>query len=235
MRPRPDTPVLLAVACFVHLCLSPAPVAAAPGAAVVRGLTGQAVLVRGGEAAEPLPAGGTIPVGATIRTGPKSAVDVFLGGNVGTIRLTQNSALTLSRLELSEAVPGQVQEVQLTLTAGQFLGQGNQLGFGTTYQVKIFNGVVAVGAGTFRIHADGYLVLLSDALIFAQAQETGEVKVHELKAPPAVYFSPTEGIRPAPRALIEEVNGQWKARLRARKPEALPALPAPPPSDARPN
>ncbi|HXG47560.1 MAG TPA: hypothetical protein VNO52_08045 [Methylomirabilota bacterium] len=228
-------PELLAIAFVVHLCLSPAPAAAAPGAAVVRGLTGQAVLVQGSEAAEPLPAGGTIPVGATIKTGPKSAVDVFLGGNVGTIRLTQNSVLTLSRLELSETVTGQVQEVQLTLAAGQFVGQGNQSGFGTTYQVKISNGVVAVGSGTFRIHAEGYLVLLSDALIFAHAQDNGEVKVHELKAPPPVYFSPLEGVRPAPKTLVEEVNGQWKARLRARKPEALPVLPAPAPSGAKPN
>jgi hypothetical protein len=39
------------------------------------------------------------------------------------------------------------------------------------------------------------------------------MKVHTLSAPPAVYFSPSEGVKPAPKGLVHEVVNQSKARL----------------------
>jgi hypothetical protein len=186
---------------------------AASGQALVRSMTGQAVLVIGDAPAEPLPVGASVPAGAVIKTGVRSAVDLFLGENVGTVRLTQNTIFHLDKLSVSETDSSKVTEIQLTLDNGTVVGSGSRAGYGTTYQIKVSNGVAAVGRGLYRIDARGYVVLLEGSLIFAHVPVNGEPQAHELKAPPPVYFSPVEGIRRAPPKLTKEVEDQWKAKL----------------------
>ena len=209
---------------------------AADGQAVVRGLTGQAVLAVGDAAAEPLPVGATVSAGTVIKSGARSAVDLFLGENVGTVRLAQNTSLRLDKLTVTETNSSRVTEVQLTLNWGTILGTGNRAGYSTTYQVKVSTGVGAIGSGLYRLDSRGYLVLLEGSSIFAHVPSGGEPKAHELKAPPPVYFSPVEGIRRAPRALVKEVENQWRAKLHTvlKLPVAAAPMSSPRKNDASP-
>jgi hypothetical protein len=42
---------------------------------------------------------------------------------------------------------------------------------------------------------------------------SGEPIPYKMKGPPSVYFSPVEGVKPAPAALTREVNYQLKSKL----------------------
>jgi hypothetical protein len=76
------------------------------------------------------------------------------------------------------------------------------------------NGIIGVVHGKYRIDSRSYLVVLKGALIYGYAPPGGEVKPFTMKAPPPVYFSPVEGVRPAPMALQREVELQTKGKLR---------------------
>jgi len=205
---------------FAAASLSSERLDAAPGQAIVRGITGQALLSKGGNPSELLAVGSKVSSGDVVKTGVGSALDLYVGENVGTIRLTQDTILRLKTLDVSEDHSNQVTEAQLILEAGTILGQGGKPGFGVTNQVQVSNGVAAIGNGLYRINARGYTVLLDGSLIFAHIASNGEIKAHELKAPPPAYFSPVEGIREAPPALVKEIQKQWKAKLKARAKDA---------------
>src|SRR3954462_11608835 len=69
------------------------------GRADVQGVIGQVTYTVAGAAAIPLRAGASVPAGATVTTGRSSAVDLYFGQEIGTVRLTQNTILTLDKLE----------------------------------------------------------------------------------------------------------------------------------------
>jgi hypothetical protein len=212
---------------------------AGSGNAMVRGITGQALVSKGDAPAQPLVLGSLVQAGSVIKTGVRSAVDLYLGDNVGILRLTQGTVLRLDKLDVSETNRTHATEIQLHLEAGTILGDGARSGFSVTNQVKVSNGVGAIGTGLYRINSDGYVVLLDGSFIFVHVPTGSDLKAHDLKAPPPVYFSPVEGVRPAPASLINEIQNQWKARLRSeikmkkREPEARPA--APPPRQSTPS
>jgi hypothetical protein len=157
----------------------------------------------------PIRAGTRLADGTTIRTDSGAAMDVYLGSEAGVIRLTQN---TIVRIERLADTNGQ-NDIYLHLQRGTVLGNGSQASVGPRYQIKTATGVAALGSAAFRLHAEGYLVVMSGTAHFAHVPASGEAKLHTLAAPPPVYFSPTEGVKPAPKDLVREVINQSKARL----------------------
>ena len=67
--------------------------------------------------------------------------------------------------------------------------------------------------GQYRIDSHGYLVLLDGKAAYVHVPPSGEPVSHKLQAPPATYFSPVEGVRPAPAALVKEVANQNRSKL----------------------
>jgi hypothetical protein len=51
-------------------------------------------------------------------------------------------------------------------------------------------------------------VLLQGTLVFAYVPPSGDPVPYTLTGPPAVYFSPVEGVQLAPAALVREVQRQ---------------------------
>ena len=168
-------------------------------------------------AAEPpkrLNPGTVLPPGALIQTAKGSAVDIRLNPDAGVVRMTENSVLALDKLAATSTAAGNTVEVQMNLRAGNMLGNVPKLLAGSRYHVKVSNGMVGVRDGQFRISAQGFVVLLSGALAVVHVPAVGEPAPHTLMAPPAVYFSPLENVKPAPPPLAQEVQNQLNARLR---------------------
>ena len=176
--------------------------------AEVSGVFGSA-FANSGEGDKPVRTGTMLAAGTTIRTDSGAAMDVYLGKEAGVIRLTQNTTVRIERLADTN---GQ-SDIYLHLQRGAVLGNGSQATVGSRYEIKTAVGIAELGSAAFRLHAEGYLVVLSGTAHFAHVPATGEPRLHSLHAPPAVYFSPTEGVKPAPKELVREVVNQSKARL----------------------
>jgi hypothetical protein len=197
----------------LFLSAAAAMAAEGPGAsnsgAEVSGVFGVATAQTNGLPEAQLHAGTQLGAGTIIRVAPRGAVDIYLGSEAGVVRLTQNTMLTLEQLQKTNLNS----ETYLHLQYGTMLGNGVKLRAGSRYQVKTATGVAAIGNAAFRLHAEGYFVVVDGKAQFAHVPLDGPVKVYTLDAPPAVYFSPTEGVKPAPKGLVHEVMTQSKAKL----------------------
>jgi hypothetical protein len=192
------------------MAMAPAALLAAEQPAVqVSGVFGVATAQHGTNAEVQIRTDMGLDAGTVIRTAPGSAVDLYLGKDAGVIRLTQSTMVTI--LQLNEAASHS--ETYLHLQHGTLLGNGARISAGSRYQIKTATGIAAIANAAFRLHAEGYLVVVEGKAQFANVPPEGEPKVYVLSAPPAVYFSPTEGIKEAPKALVREVINQSKARL----------------------
>ncbi len=186
------------------------------GTAEVSGVFGSA-FVNSGTADTPVRTGTRLAAGTTIRTESGAAMDVYLGREAGVIRLTQNTTVRIEKL----ADTNSQSETYLHLQRGTILGNSGRHASGSARhasdhvsgQIKTAVGIAEIGSAAFRLHAEGYLVVLNGTAHFAHVPATGEPKLHTLNAPPPVYFSPTEGVKPAPKELVREVVNQSKARL----------------------
>jgi hypothetical protein len=180
-----------------------------PGKAEVRGIKGNAVYSVGGGPSMPLKVGTVLPSGAVVKTGPDSSVDLFLGSNAGVIRVTENSTLGLDKLAMTDTGADTVVEVQLNLPEGTILGNVNKLSAASRYEIKMPNGVAGIRGTRFRASSTMFIVLLDGTFVLVYVPPGGNPIPYTLVAPPAVYFSPIEGIKPAPEDLIREVSGQF--------------------------
>ncbi|MCI0747888.1 MAG: hypothetical protein L0Y58_20980 [Verrucomicrobia subdivision 3 bacterium] len=180
--------------------------------AEVSGVAGTAFFQAPGQPETQLRAGTRVVPGAVIRTGPAAAVDLYLGSDGGVLRLTQNTVLSVEKLEQTNAIT----DIYLYLQQGTALGNGSRIRPGLRYRIKVANGVAAIGDAAFRLHAEGYAVVVSGKAQFAYITPAGNPEIFSMTAPPAVYFSPTEGVKGAPRELVREVTDQSKAKLGSR-------------------
>ncbi len=189
---------------------------AGQGTVTVRGLIGSATYGTAGLPAAPLLLGTVVPIGSVIKTAPGAAVDLLFNCKAGVVRLLQNSTLSLDKFSASDSTPGGAVDIQLYLIEGSMVGFDKKLSNASKYQIKVAHGIADVGGSKYRIDAQGYLVILDGIALFAFVPPSGEAVPFELKASPPVYFSPVEGIRPAPEELVREVVLQTKGQLRGR-------------------
>jgi len=179
-----------------------------PGRAEVRAIKGTAVYSTPTAPATPLKVGTVLPAGSTIKTDAGSSVDLFLGNSAGVVRLTENTTLGLDKLTLTDTGADTVVEVQLNLPDGTILGNVNKLSPASKYEIKLPNGVAGIRGTKYRISSTSFIVLIDGTLIFVHVPPGGQPTPYTLNAPPAVYFSPIEGIKPAPDDLLTEVRKQ---------------------------
>jgi hypothetical protein len=165
-----------------------------------------------GAAMEPLKEGVVLGQGAVIKTSGASVVDLFLGKSAGMVRLTENTTLALDKLTLTDTGADTVIEVQLNLTEGTIVGDVDKLATASKYEIKVPNGVAGIRGTQYRISASSLIVLVRGSLVFVYVAPGGSPTPYTLLAPPGVYFSPIEGVKPAPPELINEVIGQMPGR-----------------------
>src|SRR6266446_1870350 len=182
-----------------------------PGKAVVRAVSGAATFSTAGSAPAPLKVGTALYAGTTIKTPGGSVVDLFLGKSAGVVRVAENSTLSIDKLVSTETGADTVVEVQLNLPDGTILGNANKLSAASKYEIKVPNGVAGIRGTQFRMNSAGYVVLLNGSLIMVYVPVNGNPTPYPLFGPPAQYFSPTEGVKPAPDELVKEVGNQFAA------------------------
>ena len=180
--------------------------------AEVRGQLGRAQFSHAGGPFKPVEKGAGFEVGDVIQTANGAALDLDFGDAVGIVRLTESTTLVIERWTAGEGGT----ELELFLRDGEVLGKLSQATAGSRFKVKINTGIAAIVEGHYRVSAKGHMVLLDGKAAFVHVPESGESQAHSMKAPPAVYVSPVEGVRPAPAELVKEVSGQWRAKLPRR-------------------
>jgi hypothetical protein len=181
-----------------------------PSKAEVRAVRGTATYTVGGGAAQPLKVGTILPSGSTVKTGPASMVDIFLGNSAGVVRVTENTTLGLDKLTLTDTGADTVVEVQLNLPDGTILGNVNKLSAASKYEIKVPSGVAGVRGTRYRISSTGYTVVLEGTMVMVYVPPQGAPTPYTLVGPPATYFSPLEGVKPAPEDLVREINAQFR-------------------------
>lgn len=196
------------------------------GKAEVRAVKGEAMYSTSGSPMIPLKVGTVLGSGATIKTAPGSVVDLFLGNSAGTVRVTENTTLTLDKLTLTDTGADTVVEVQMNLPEGTILGNVNKLSAASKYEIKVPNGVAGIRGTKFRISSSSYIVLLEGTLIYVYVPPGDPTpRPYTLTGPPAMYFSPQEGPRPAPDELVREVRDQIERGPRFEPPGPPPGVP----------
>ena len=159
-------------------------------------------------------------------TGPGSVVDFFLGSSAGTLRLAENSVLAIGTLTLTDTGVDMAVEVDLELPDGDIYFNVNKLSKASRYEVRMPNGVAGIrgtkGAYSFRPGGGGRppVVLLEGTVAFTHAPAGGGNKTQTMNAPPPVYYSVTEGVKPAPPDLVAEVERQLSDSAQSVRREA---------------
>ena len=183
-----------------------------PGQAKVQAILGQAQFSKAGGAFTPLGPGMVLRPGDLVQTASGSAVDLYLGEIVGTVRLTESATLVVDKLMVS-GPGGSGFDVQLTLRGGELLGLAKPVPRDSRFEIKVSNGIAQIVQGRFRVDATGRVVVLEGKAIFAHVPPGGEASAHTLTAPPGVYFAPLEGEQPATKDLTREIMKQMRAKL----------------------
>jgi hypothetical protein len=221
---------LLLDGAVLHAASSKANPAAPP--VQVLGVLGRAQFSRNGGEFAPLAPGAQLQAGDIVRTATGSALDLQFNGGPVNVRLTAETVLVLEKIpggpstdsgqapstSSGQGSPDSGQlpdsfEVTLALRSGEILTQSKLLPASARFEIKTTIGIAQVLGGVTRIQARGYLVLTEGKMLFAHVVAGKEPTAHSLSAPPPCYFTPSTGIQPAPRDLVQEVKSQWKAKL----------------------
>jgi hypothetical protein len=143
-----------------------------------------------------------------VKTDKASSVDLFFGKSIGTMRLEESGTLIIDKFTLTETGADTVADIQLNLPEGTILGNVNKLSAASKYEIKVPNGVAGIRGTTLLASAASYFVLLEGALVFVHVPPGGNPTPYTLQAPPPVYFSPLEGVKPAPQDLINNIQNR---------------------------
>jgi len=200
--------------------------------AEVRAIKGKAFYSTNGGPAMPLKVGAILSSGATIQTGPDSTIDLFLGLSAGILRIAEKSTLSLDKLTLTDTGVDTAVEVQLNLPDGDMYFNVNKLSKASRYEIKMPNGVAGIRGtrGSFSSRPAGSpkppVVLLEGKVVFVHAAADGQLSSYVMSAPPAVYFSTTDGVNQAPPGLVREVEKQLEESGKQGRNNAPPPQPS---------
>ena len=206
---------------------SPSLAQTSPGRAEVRSVKGTALWSTNDALPKPLKVGTILGSGTTITTGTNSVVDLFLGPSAGVIRIAESSTLSLDSLKVTETGADKKVEVQLDLPDGEMYFNVNKLSKASRYEIKMPTGVAGIRGtkGSFNARPGNKkppIVLLEGTLVFVHALPNGQITTHTLKAPPAVSFTPEEGVKEAPAAAVQVTRAQVESVTKAAAPRSFP-------------
>jgi hypothetical protein len=204
--------------------------------AQVQSLKGKATWSTNSGVVHPLKVNSILPAGSTIKTGPESSVDLFLGYSAGVVRLGPDTTFSLEKLTVTDTGADKVVDVQVNLPAGEMFFNVNKLSKASRYEIKIPNGVAGIRGTGGRCHVpplariqDTEIVLVDGSLAFVWTPPGGGNPVPiSINAPPPVVWRPNEGVKPAPDELVRAVLASIN---QIRRPPNAP--PGPPPGVPR--
>ena len=203
----------------------------------VRHVKGAATFSVPGGPGKPLKQGATLIAPTTIKTGPESLVDLYLGANAGLVRIAQNTSISIDKLTTMDTGADSMVEAQMNLPKGQIFFDVNKLSQASRYEIKVPYGVAGI-RGTGGGLNDGTanplsefggrslppVVLTDGRLIQIYNPPAAAPIAYTLTAPPAQAWSPTGGVQPAPAEDVHFITGQIEELRRA----TLGEIPQPP-------
>ena len=201
-----------------------------PGKIQVVAMKGTASAFASGGSPAPVKIKDSFGPGTTIKTDKNSSVDLSFG-KLGTMRLEESGTLIVDKFTLTETGADTVADVQLNLPEGTIVGNVNKLSAASKYEIKVPRGVAGIRGTSLLASAAAYFVLLEGALVYVDVPPGGNPTPYTLQAPPPVYFSPLEGVKPAPEDLIANVRARMPGALRE---ELRGRVPVGPINDDRP-
>lgn len=188
-----------AVSCGIALALA-AGVAGAlaqtgEGSAKVVRVVGDARYSFGNNEWHPLHEGDIVKPGTVLQTASKSEVDLVLANTeaalgeqilqpsmtykpegqamANTIRVYENTVLSVDKLAATQTGADLVTETQLDLRAGKIFGSVKKLSGASKYEVKYPNGVAGIRGTVYLMHADGTLSIFSGSALLAYLKADG--------------------------------------------------------------
>ena len=200
--------------------------------AQVQSVKGKATWNTNGGPVAPLKVNSILAAGTTIKTGPETAVDLFLGRSAGVIRVGANSTFSLDKLTVTDTGAEKAVDIQLGLPSGEMYFNVNKLSRASRYEIKVPNGVAGIRGTGGRVlippqggQQDMEIVLMDGNLAFVYLPPGGGPPVRVvLSAPPPVVWKPSTGTQPAPADVVRDVRGE----IEQSKAQAAPAPPPPP-------
>lgn len=91
------------------------------------------------------------------------------------VRINESTVLGLNKLTVTQTGADRVTETELDLKAGRIFGTVKKLTAGSTYQVKIPNGVAGIRGTIYFISADGEVSVLSSLADLSRLVPSGSV------------------------------------------------------------
>jgi hypothetical protein len=117
--------------------------------AKVRAIHGTAQISIDGGNFTALKVNDTVRPGSVIRTGVDSTVDVFL--NQSSIRISPETTIGLEKLVVTDTGADKVSETQLSLKAGNIVGNVKKLSAASKYEIKSPTGVAGIRGTDFQV------------------------------------------------------------------------------------
>ena len=175
---------------------------------------------------QPLKSGGLLNAGSLIQTGAKASVDIQLGdaevasGAGNEIRILENSVLSITRLSAQDTGAGRVEDIELSLRAGQITGVAPRMAAASNFEIAISGEVVGIRGGNYQINSSGVVSVRTGVAIAALTTASGSVITKEVIA--GHRFDPATGsvTELPPEAPLENAPSRTDS-------EAKPGTPAP--------
>ena len=123
------------------------------GKAEVKAYHGTAKYSTGGNVWVPVKVGTVLKAGAIIQTASDSTVDLNLGPNGPTVRVTPNTTLSFDKLAYTDTGADTVVETQLNLQSGRILGSVKKLAAASRYEIKLPTGVAGIRGTDYEVTA----------------------------------------------------------------------------------
>ncbi len=200
--------------------------------AIVRVVRGTVEFSVGGTWA-PLRPNTELDPGTQIRTGPDSFVAMNVNGLRSSVRLAQNSTMTLAKMDSTASGNDSDSETTMKLDTGSVLGQVKKLSANSRYEIETPNGVAGIRGTDFEVtvipRSDGtFLVTFSSitgtVVASAIVELTTVVKV--LNTGQSWTVGPGQDVVPTPQQLVDEY--QQQIRYLERTGGGTLVLPPPP-------
>ena len=164
--------------------------AAEVGKAVVRSIKGSAQYAEGGNWL-PLKVGQTLSPGSVVRTANDSHVDLFMDQNGPVVRLLENTALGIEKLNFEVTGVDTIVETQLDLKSGKIVGIVKRMASTSKYEIKTPNGVAGIRGTEYVISATGEVYVLSGSAVAVYVKPDGTVVTQVVNA--GEQFDPATG------------------------------------------
>jgi hypothetical protein len=209
------------------------------GKAIVRAVHGNVEAFENGAWA-PLQPNKELSPGVKLRTGPESSADLSVNGYSSTVRIEENTSMTIP--EMFRVGPGREADTDTTLDLqlGTVLGNVKKLSASSRYEIRTPHGVAGIRGTDFQVTV---VMETGGAYVVTFTSVTGELTVSAVINPgesPVVKvlrtgesWTPGNGdVVPAPPQIIQNalaqinsISGQPSENLNLPTPPHIPAFP----------